>query len=142
MCCAWYSEICRTSVLTVLCTHLGRVKHNSHSAHKQVDVAGRDSALTGLRAESLGHTARLLHCQLAPVQRQVSTPVLDLAEAVMATGVAFAEEPDALAMLKRYLPGLLKSLSSYTADASRCARAHSLTAYNPKNRCVLFGEWL
>ena len=96
------------------------------SAHGRVMVAGGEVALAELRAESLGHIVRLLSCQLAHPQRQVSTSVLDLAEAVMAAGVACAEKPDALAMLKRYLPGLLKSLSSHTADASRCAEARSL----------------
>ena len=74
-----------------------------------------------LRAESVGHAARLLHGQLAHAQGLVSASVLDLAEAVMAAGVACAEDPDALGMLKRYLPGLLKSLSSHTAGAGRCA---------------------
>ena len=89
-------------------------------------VAGGGAVMTDQRAESLGHAARLLHCQLVHAQCQVSASVLDLAEAVMAAGVASAGEPDALAMLKRYLPGLLKALSSHTADAARCAGSHRI----------------
>lgn len=90
--------------------------------------AGGDTGIAEMRADAIRHAARLLHCQLAPAQRQVSTAVVDLAEAVMAAGVACAEEPDALAMLKRYLPGLLNSLSSHTVDTNRWPGARSLIA--------------
>ena len=84
--------------------------------------------MTELRAGSVGHAARLLHCQLARSQRQLSAEVVDLAEAVMAAGVARAEEPDTLAVLKRYLPALFTALSRHTADANRWPGAHSLFA--------------
>ena len=89
--------------------------------HEAVMVTGGDARVTELRAECIGHAARLLHCPLAPAQRQVSAPVLDLAEAVMAAGVACAEDQSSLGMLKRYLSSLLKALSSHTAGADRCA---------------------
>lgn len=73
-----------------------------------------------LRVQSLGHAARLLHSQLAAGERgPASAPVLDLAAAVMAAGLALADNNECLAMLKRYLPGLLKPLSMQTHDA-RC----------------------
>ena len=77
--------------------------------------------MAGMRAESLGHAARLLHCQLAHAGRQVGAPALDLAEGLMSAGVELAGDTEAIGMLKRYLPGILKVLSAHGADAGRCA---------------------
>lgn len=77
--------------------------------------------MAGMRAESLGHAARLLHCQLAQADRQIGAPALDLAEGLMTAGVDLAGDTEALGMLKRYLPGILKVLSAHDAGAGRCA---------------------
>lgn len=79
--------------------------------------AGAESILSEIRAQSLAYVARLLHCQLAPAERQASTPVLDLAADLMSAGVNLAGDQEALLALKRYLPGLLKALSTQSADA-------------------------
>ena len=76
-----------------------------------------------IRAQCLGNAARLLHSQLAGSRAAgspASAPALDLAAALMAAGVALAENGECLAMLRRHLPGLLKPLSMQTGDA-RCA---------------------
>ena len=79
-----------------------------------------------IRAQCLGHAARLLHSQLAAgVGGPASAPALDLAAALMAAGVELAEDGECLTMLRRHLPGLLKPLSMQTGDA-RCADAGCL----------------
>ena len=76
-----------------------------------------------IRAQCLGHAARLLHSQLAAgAGSPASAPALDLAAALMAAGVELGEDAECLAMLKRHLPGLLKPLSMQLDDA-RCADA-------------------
>ena len=75
--------------------------------------------MAGLRAQALGHAARLLHARLAPAERQVSPRVLHMAEGLMSAGVHLADDLDALLTLKRYLPGLLKALSMQHSDVRR-----------------------
>ena len=90
--------------------------------------------MAAIRAQSLGHAARLLHSQLAAGEGgPVSAPVLDLAAALMAAGVELAEDAECLAMLKRHLPGLLKPLSMQTHDA-RCADTGCLCVFNIEGR--------
>ena len=83
-----------------------------------------------IRAQCLGHAARLLHSQLAGSRAAggpASAPALDLAAALMAAGLEMAEDAECLAMLRRHLPGLLKPLSMQTGDA-RCADAGCLSS--------------
>ena len=83
--------------------------------------AGAEASVGDIRAQCLGHAARLLHSQLAAdVGGPASAPALDLAAALLAAGVDFAEDAECLATLRRHLPGLLKPLSMQTNDA-RCA---------------------
>ena len=77
--------------------------------------------MAGTHAQSLGHAARLLHCQLTHADRQVGAHALDLAEGLMTAGIELAGDTKAIGMLKRYLPGILKVLSGHGADAGRCA---------------------
>lgn len=75
--------------------------------------------MAGLRSQALGHAARLLHARLAPAERQISAHVLPLAEGLMSAGVDLVDDLDAVLMLKRYLPGLLKALSMQHSDVRR-----------------------
>ena len=82
--------------------------------------------MADIRAQCLGHAARLLHSQLADgVGGPASAPASDLAAALMAAGVELAEDGQCLATLRRHLPGLLKPLSMHAGDA-RCADAGCL----------------
>ena len=75
--------------------------------------------MAGLRSQALGHAARLLHARLARAERQISAHVLHLAEGLMSAGVDLVDDLDALLVLKRYLPGLLKALSMQHSDVRR-----------------------
>jgi len=77
--------------------------------------------MAGMRAESLGHAAWLLHCQLTHADCQVGAPALDLAEGLMTAGLELAGDAEAIGMLKHYLPGILKVLSARGAHAGRYA---------------------
>lgn len=89
-------------------TELSLITQNVHS--------GAAGDMAGLRAQALGHAARLLHARLTPAERQVSARVLHLAEGLMSAGVHLVDDLDALLTLKRYLPGLLKALSMQHSD--------------------------